>query len=86
MKIATLTTFAASLLVGGGAALAIAATAAVGDGARTPRSTVSPTPLPLDIVRLEPVVVTISNARFEEVRAEETALARAAEAQKVKRG
>ena len=84
MNIATLTTFAASRVGGAGAAVAVTGTASVRDLGPTSQSTTSAAPV--QVVRLDPVVVTISKARFEEVRLEETAVARAADAPKVKRG
>jgi hypothetical protein len=76
-------TFTASVLVGCGAAIAIASTAAVSHSAPSLRTSDRAAP---EIVRLEPVVVTVSKGYFEKVRSEETAIVRAAEARKVARG
>jgi hypothetical protein len=76
-------TFTASVLVGCGAAIAIASAAAVSQAAPSLRTSGQAAP---EIVRLEPVVVTVSKGYFERVRSEETALVRAAEARKVTRG
>lgn len=80
----TLTTFAASVVFGCGAAIAIASTAAVSQSAPSLRQT---TPAAVvEVVRLEPVVVTISKARYEEIRGESTAVARSNDTRKVTHG
>lgn len=76
-----MTTLAASVLFGCGAAIAIASTAAVSHSAPSLRRDT-----PVEVVRLEPVVVTISKARYEELRATTTELARSNDARKVTRG
>jgi hypothetical protein len=80
----TLTTFAASVVFGCAAAIAIASTAAVSEAAPSLRQA-APT-APVEVIRLEPVTVTISKTRFEEIRAEGTALARSNGDKKVTRG
>ena len=77
----TLTTLAASVVFGCGAAIAIASTAAVSQSAPSLRQTA-----PVEIVRLEPVVVTISKARYDELRATTTQFARSSDTRKVTRG
>ncbi len=80
----TIATFAASILFGCGAAIAIASTAAISQSAPSLRQTVQAAPL--EVIRLAPVAVTISKARFEEIRAQDTALARSNDGKKVTRG
>ncbi len=80
----TVITYAATVLFGCAAVIAIASTTAVTKVA--PALHVN-TPAPaVEVVRLEPIVVTISKARFEELRAQDTQLARAQDAKKVKHG
>ena len=82
--LSTLTTVAASVVFGCGAAIAIASTAAVSQSAPSLRQTAPVAAV--EVVRLEPVVVTISKARYEELRATTTELARSNDARKVTRG
>ena len=82
--LANITTFVASLAAGCGAAIAIASTAAVSQAAPMLRPVA--TPAPIEVVRLEPVVVTVSKARFEAMRTEPTELARTVDTRKVTRG
>lgn len=79
-------TFAAAVAVGCGAAIAIASTAAVSQAAPTLRTPVRTTPV--EVVRLEPVVVTVSRSTFDAVRKESAAteLARTNDVRKVTRG
>jgi hypothetical protein len=76
-------TFTAAVLVGCGAAIAFASAAAVSQAAPSLRTSGSAV---TEVVRLEPIVVTVSKGYFEKVRSEETAIVRAAEAKKVARG
>ena len=76
-------TFAASLVVGCGAAVAMASAAAVSEAAPSLKQHAKPA---TEVVRLEPVVVTVSKAHFETVRSEGTALVRANDTKKVTRG
>lgn len=80
----TVTTFAASVVFGCGAAIAIASTAAVSQSAPSLRQ--GAPAAPIEVIRLEPVVVTISKARYDEIRATRTEFARANDARKVTRG
>jgi hypothetical protein len=75
-------TFAASVVFGCGAALAAASVAAVSHSATSLRNV----PAPVEVVRLEPITVTVSKATFDAVRQEETTFARAESAKKVTRG
>ena len=80
----TIITVAASILFGCGAAVAIASSAAVSQVAPSLRTTTQAAPL--EVVRLQPVVVTISKEGYERARTEATELARANAARKVTRG
>ena len=80
----TVMTYAATVLFGCGAAIAIVSTAAVTEAA--PSLHQNTPSVAVEVVRLEPVVVTISKARFEELRAQDTQLARSHDARKVTRG
>jgi len=75
-------TFAASIAVGFSAAVAIAGAAAVSQASPTLRR-IQPAP---DVVRLDPVVVTVSKKFFDAVRSEDTAVARTTSDRKVIRG
>ncbi len=77
-------TFVASVAVGCTAAIAIAAAASVSESAPTLRG--KPAAESVQVVRLDPVVVTLSRATFDAIRSEETALARADAARKATRG
>ena len=83
-RLGNITTFVASLAAGCGAAIAIASTAAVSQAAPSLRPI--ETPAPLEVVRLAPVVVTVSKARFDAMRNEPTELARTVDTRKVTRG
>jgi hypothetical protein len=74
-------TFAASVVVGCGAAIAIASAAAVSQAAPTLRHS----PAAPEVVRLDPVVVTVSKTYYDAVQ-RETVLVRANDAKKVTRG
>ena len=80
-------TFVAAAAVGCGAAIAIASTAAVTrESSLRPASVKS---VPQEVIRLEPVVVTISKTRFEAVRNEiqrDTEMARNTDSRKTIRG
>lgn len=78
-----ITTFVASVAVGCGAAIAIASTAAISEAAPSLRPQVQPAPV--EVVRLDPVVVTVSKTYFDAVRFERE-VARGADARKVTRG
>ena len=78
--LATVTTFAASLVFGCGAAIALASTAAVTQAAPSLRQA------PVEVIRLEPVTITISKARYDEIRATTTEMARSNDGKKVTRG
>lgn len=83
--LSTAMTFIASAAAGCGAAIAIASAAAVTHVAPELRPMTVPTP----VVRLEPVVVTVSKSHYEAVRkqyAGETEVVRSTEAKKVARG
>ena len=82
----TCLTFAASVLVGCGAAVAIASTAAVGPALPSVRSTAPAAPR--EVVRLEPIVVTVSKPYFDAVRNERAAteVARSSDVRKSSRG
>ncbi len=69
-SIDTVVTFTASVLFGCVFAIAVASVAAVSEAAPSLR------PAPADVVRLEPVVVTVSKAYYDAVRAESAAVAR----------
>lgn len=81
-------TFVAAAAVGCGAAIAIASTAAV----TRDSSRLRPAPVrsvPQDVIRLEPVVVSISKTRFEAVRNEiqrDAEIARNTDSRKTSRG
>ena len=76
-------TLVSSVVVGVGAVFALASAAAISQSAPTLRHAVPAA----QIVRLDPVVVTVSKGYFDSVCKEEAAaLARAAEAKKVTRG
>ncbi len=77
ISLTTVTTFAASVAVGCGAAVAIASSAAVLQAGPSLRS--MPVAAPL-VVRLEPIVVTVSKAGYEAMRDQPTVLASAAAA------
>ena len=80
----TCITFAASVAVGCGAAVAIASTAAVTSAQPTPRPVAAPATA---VVRLDPVVVTVSKSYFDAVRNERaTEFARSNDTRKVTRG
>ena len=81
INLGKMTTFAASVVLGCGAAIAIASTAAVSQSAPSLRQGA-----PVEVVRLAPVVVTISKARYDELRGSNTELARSTDARKVTRG
>ena len=81
-QLSRVVTFCASVAFGCGAAVAVASVASVSQSAPSLR----PVPAQTRIVRLDPVTVTGSRATFDAVRAEETALARAADAKKIARG
>lgn len=83
-SLASLTTVAASVVFGCGAAIAIASTAAVSQSAPSLRQAAPAAPV--EVVRLEPVVVTISKARYDEIRGQTTQFARSNDARKVTRG
>jgi hypothetical protein len=74
-------TFAASVVVGCGAAIAIASAAAVSQAAPSLRHT----PAAPEVVRLDPVVVTVSKTYYDAVQ-RETVLVRANDTKKVTRG
>jgi hypothetical protein len=74
-------TFAASVVVGCGAAIAIASAAAVSQAAPTLRHS----PAAPEVVRLDPVVVTVSKTYYNAIQ-RETVLVRANDAKKVTRG
>jgi hypothetical protein len=78
-------TFAMAVVVGSAAAIAFASAASVSQVAPALRTNVS---TPVDVIRLEPVVVTISKTAFDTARHEETQaqVARSNEAKKVTRG
>lgn len=80
----TCATFTASLVVGCAAAIAFASAAAVSQVAPSLRTPVQTAPV--EVIRLEPVVVTISKASFDAVRAGSTELARSSNVKKVTRG
>jgi hypothetical protein len=84
-KLSQVVTFCASVAFGCGAALAAASVAAVSHSAPSLRTTTT-VAAPVEVVRLEPITVTVSKATFEAVRQKETALARAEAAKKVTRG
>ena len=71
--LASVMTFAGSVAVGCGAAIAIASAAAVTREAPSLRPV--PPSVATDVVRLQPVVVTISKARYEELKNGDTQLA-----------
>lgn len=79
-------TFAASLVVGSVAAVAIASAAAV--SAQAPVLRPAQPPTAVEIVRLEPVVVTVSKSYFDAVRKQgaATELARSTDTRRVTRG
>jgi hypothetical protein len=77
-----LMTFAASVMVGLTGALALASAAAVSQAAPTLRHA---TAAATGVVRLEPVVVTVSKDYFDRVRGAETALACTTDAKKARR-
>lgn len=70
-KLNSLLTFVAA--VGGGAVITVAGATVVSLSAATPIAS----PVATEVVRLDPVTVTVSKARFDEIRTEETAIARA---------
>ncbi len=79
--------FVAAAAVGCGAAIAIASTAAVTHEASLLRPAVKS--VPQEVIRLEPVVVTISKSSFEAMRKEmqgDTQFARGADLKKASRG
>lgn len=79
-------TFAAAVFVGGAASLALAGVASVTQSTPTLRSAPAPH---VEVVRLEPVIVTMSRAQFDAIRAgaaADTAVARAGAARHVNRG
>ncbi len=82
--LSTAMTLAASVLFGCGAAIAIASTAAVSQAAPSLRHTAPSATV--EVVRLEPVVVTISKARYDEIRNTTTEFARSNIGRKVTRG
>ncbi len=89
-RIQSVSAFAAAVVVGGGAAIALAAITSVSQSAPALHARTTPT---VEIVRLEPVVVTLSKARFDAIRAEakvdgavDTAVARATDSRRVTRG
>ncbi|MEO8937896.1 MAG: hypothetical protein ABI277_12105 [Burkholderiaceae bacterium] len=85
--LSTFITFLAAVVVGCGAAVAIASTAAVSQVAPSLRPATQTTPQ--EVIRLAPVVVTISKNAFDGIRNEarsETELAGANAARKVTRG
>ena len=83
-RIRTIATFAAAVAAGCCIAVAFAGAAAVGHAAPAHRVA----PAATEVVRLEPVVVTIPRARFDEQRrlATDRELARANDARKATRG
>ncbi len=68
--LSTVMTFMGSVTIGCGAAIAIASAAAVTREAPTLR-TPPVQAVPVEVIRLEPVIVTISRDRFEAVRQQE---------------
>jgi hypothetical protein len=81
----TVVTFAASVVAGCVAAVAIASAAAVSQVAPSIRPRVQT--MPADVIRLDPVVVTVSRTYYDAVRATSTeALARSNDARKTTRG
>ena len=83
ISLGTLTTFAASVVVGCTAAIAFASAAAVSEVAPALR----PVPArPVEVIRLQPVVVTVSKATYDALRAQDTAVARSNDARMVTRG
>ena len=80
-------TFVGSVAVGCGAAIAIASAAAVTHEAPSLRSKPmqrTQQPAPAEVIRLAPVVVTISNERFEALRNAGTGESKLADAPEVK--
>ena len=80
--------FVASAAVGCGAAIAIASTAAVTQESSMLRPAAVKS-VPQEVIRLEPVVVTISKSGFEAMRKEiqgDTKVARGADIRKASRG
>ncbi len=77
-------TFVGAIVVGCGAAIAIASAAAVSEAALPLR--VAAKPSAVEVVRLEPVVVTVSKDYFDAVRNESLDMARGDDGRKVTRG
>jgi hypothetical protein len=75
-RLSTIATFAASVAVGCVAAIAIAGAAAVSEAAPSLRRPAA------EVIRLEPVVVTVSRARYAAIRSDDATVARADEAKK----
>ena len=82
-RVSSAMTFVASVVVGFGAAIAIASAAAVSQAAPSLRPVAQAAAV--EVVRLEPVVVTVSKTYYDAVRTE-TELARANASTKVTRG
>ncbi len=83
ITLGTFTTFAASVVVGCTAAVAFASAAAVSQVAPALRPA---TTKPVEVIRLQPVVVTVSKATYDALRAQDTEIARSNDARKVNRG
>ena len=83
MTLGNLTTFAASVVVGCTAAVAFASVAAV---TQVAPALLTPPAKPVEVIRLEPVVVTVSKATYDALRAQDTAVPRTNAARKENRG
>jgi hypothetical protein len=79
-------TFCASVAFGCAASVAAASIAAVSQSAPSLRSAPTSVAQRVEVVRLEPITVTVSKATYDAVRQESTAFAQADAAKKVTRG